>query len=71
MGVLSDQPDNTAAFARLGLGLALDLTAPHGEIAATMTAILGSSRYNVVMGDAESELSRLSPLNLAELRDSL
>ncbi|MFF5125636.1 glycosyltransferase [Streptomyces syringium] len=71
MGVLADQPDNTAAFARLGLGLALDLTAPRGEIAAAMTAILGSSRYNVVMGDAETELSLLPPLDLAELRDSL
>ncbi|WP_370417611.1 glycosyltransferase [Streptomyces sp. QH1-20] len=71
MGVLADQPDNTAAFARRGLGLALDLTAPRGEIASAMTAVLGSSRYNAAMRAAESELSQLPPLDLAEVRDSL
>ncbi|MEV4868029.1 nucleotide disphospho-sugar-binding domain-containing protein [Streptomyces syringium] len=71
MGVLADQPDNTAAFARRGLGLALDPTAPRGEIAAAMTAVLSSSRYNAAMSAAESELSQLPPLNLAEVRDSL
>ncbi|MGX8904161.1 hypothetical protein ACR820_02570 [Streptomyces netropsis] len=70
VGVLADQPDNTAAFARRGLGLALDLTAPRGEIGAAMTAV-GSSRYNAAMSAAESELSQLPPLNLAEVPDSL
>ncbi|WP_372406286.1 glycosyltransferase [Streptomyces luteireticuli] len=39
MGVLADQPDNTTAFARRGLGRTLQLTAKHTEIADTMTAV--------------------------------
>lgn len=71
MGVLADQPDNTVAFARRGLGSALDLTATRDEIADAMTAVLGTSRYGTAMSAANAELSQLPPLDLKELWDSL
>ncbi|GHC38562.1 glycosyltransferase [Streptomyces cinnamoneus] len=70
MGVLADQPDNAAAFARRGLGRALDLTATRGEIADAITAVLGNSRYDDAMTAANAELSQLPPLDITELRDS-
>lgn len=71
MGILGDQPDNAAAFARRGLGRALDCTATCGEIADAMTAVLGTSDYGAAMSAADAELSQLPPLDLMELRDSL
>lgn len=71
MGVLADQPCNTAAFARCGLGRALELTATRGEIADAMTAVLGNSRYPAAMNAAGAELSQLPPLDITELRDSV
>lgn len=67
MGVLADQPANTAAFARHGLGRALPLTAPRAEIADAMTALLGDSRYTDAMTAARTELSGLPPLDLTQL----
>ncbi|MFG2225098.1 glycosyltransferase [Streptomyces sp. NPDC048644] len=69
MGILGDQPDNTATFARRGLGRALELTATRDEIAEAMTAVLGDSSYGAAMASANAELSQLPPLDLAELRD--
>ncbi|MFD7666810.1 glycosyltransferase [Streptomyces sp. NPDC059788] len=69
MGVLADQPDNVAAFARLGLGRALELTATRDEIADAMTAVLDDPRHHAAMADACVELSQLPPLDIAELRD--
>ncbi|MEU7583456.1 glycosyltransferase [Streptomyces sp. NPDC041068] len=71
MGVLADQPDNAAAFARRGLGRALDLTATRAEMADAVTTVLGSARYGAAMSAADAELSQLPPLDLAELRESL
>ncbi|GAO10940.1 hypothetical protein TPA0598_07_06640 [Streptomyces lydicamycinicus] len=71
LGVLADQPDNTAAFARSGLGRALDVTAIRGEIADALTALLGTPRYAAAMSAAGAELSQLPPLDLTEMRDSL
>lgn len=71
LGVLADQPDNTAAFARSGLGRALDVTARRGEIADALTALLGTPRYGAAMSAAGAELSQLPPLDLTEIRDSL
>ncbi|MGW3014047.1 glycosyltransferase [Streptomyces sp. NPDC001219] len=71
LGVLADQPDNTAAFARRGLGRALDVTASRGEIADALTALLGTPRYGAAMRAAAAELSRLPALNLTDVRDSL
>ncbi|MCA6096680.1 glycosyltransferase, partial [Streptomyces sp. SCA3-4] len=42
MGVLVDQPDNAAAFARRGLGRALDLTTTRAEIADAIATVLGT-----------------------------
>ncbi|MFB7632570.1 glycosyltransferase [Streptomyces sp. NPDC056149] len=69
MGVLADQPANAAAFVRRGLGRALDLTAPRGEIADAITAVLGAPRYGAVMRAARAELSRLPALDLVAQRD--
>ncbi|WP_432093279.1 glycosyltransferase [Streptomyces sp. bgisy100] len=71
LGVLADQPDNTAAFTRSGLGRALDVTAGRDEIADALTALLGASRYGAAMSAASAELSQLPPLDLMEIRDSL
>ncbi|WP_229894224.1 glycosyltransferase [Streptomyces glebosus] len=71
LGVLADQPDNAAAFARSGLGRALDVTARRDEIADALTALLGTPRYGAAMSAAGAELSQLPPLNLTEIRDSL
>ncbi|MFE6684898.1 glycosyltransferase [Streptomyces sp. NPDC057743] len=71
MGVLADQPANAAAFARHDLGRALDLTAPRGEIADAITAMLGAPRYGAAMRAARAELSRLPALDLVAQRDSL
>ncbi len=60
MGVLADQPDNAAAFARRGLGRALDLTTTRGEIADAITAVLGDSRYADAVTAANAELSHSS-----------
>ncbi|MEU8924294.1 glycosyltransferase [Kitasatospora sp. NPDC048545] len=68
MGVLADQPDNTAAFARRGLGRALHLTATRGEIADAMTAVLGDSRYAAAMS-AAAEPAQLPPLDITALYD--
>ncbi|WP_244303907.1 glycosyltransferase [Streptomyces lydicus] len=68
MGVLGDQPGNAAAFARRGLGRALELTATRGEIADAVTAVLGGSCYDAAMTAARAELSQLPPLDLTELR---
>ncbi|MGW2227336.1 glycosyltransferase [Streptomyces formicae] len=69
LGVLGDQPDNTAAFARLGLGRALDLTATREEIAASVTALLGDASGPAAVRAAAAELSELPPLDVAELRN--
>lgn len=71
MGVLADQPDNAAAFARIGLGRALELTAKRGEIADAMTAVLGNSGYGAAMTAAGAELTQLPPLDITELRHSV
>ncbi len=68
MGVLADQPDNAAAFARRGLGRALDLTATRVEIAEAITAVLGTPQYAAAMRTADAELSQLPPLDLMEQR---
>ncbi|MFF4923545.1 glycosyltransferase [Kitasatospora sp. NPDC001261] len=68
LGVLADQPGNTTAFAGHGLGRALELTATRDEIADTVTALLADSRYAAAMAAADAELSRLPPLDIAELR---
>ncbi|MEU4118766.1 hypothetical protein AB0F71_30290 [Kitasatospora sp. NPDC028055] len=41
VGVLADQPDKAAAFARRGLGRALEPTATRGEIADAVAAVPG------------------------------
>lgn len=69
LGLLGDQPDNTAAFARLGLGRALDRTATREEIAASVTALLDDAARPAAVGAAAAELSRLPPLDVAELRN--
>ncbi|GAA2688720.1 glycosyltransferase [Streptomyces lunalinharesii] len=71
MGVLADQPANAAAFARHGLGRALDLTATRGEIADAVTAVLGAPRYGAAMRAARAELSQLPALDLVEQLDGL
>ncbi|MEU2514629.1 hypothetical protein [Streptomyces syringium] len=71
MGVLADQPGNAAAFARRGLGRALDVTATRGEIADAVTAVLGDSCYAAVMSAANAELSQLPPLDITKLRDGV
>ncbi|MHA7961444.1 glycosyltransferase [Streptomyces sp. L500] len=71
MGVLADQPDNAGAFARRGLGRALDLTARPGEISDAVTAVLADSHYRDAMIAADAELSQLPPLDIRELRDSV
>ncbi|MFJ6382480.1 glycosyltransferase [Kitasatospora sp. NPDC092039] len=67
LGVLADQPGNTAAFARHGLGLALEPTARRAELADAVTALLGDPRHTAAMAAADAELSRLPPVDLAEL----
>lgn len=72
LGVLADQPDNTAAFARSGLGRALDITAARrDEIADALTALLDTPRYGAAMSAAGAELSQLPPLDFMEIRGSL
>ncbi|MFI5519887.1 glycosyltransferase [Streptomyces platensis] len=71
LGILADQPDNTAAFSRRGLGRALDVTASRGEIADALSALLGAPHYGAAMRAAGAELSQLPPLDLTEIRDSL
>ncbi|MFH9424281.1 glycosyltransferase [Streptomyces sp. NPDC017529] len=71
MGILADQPANTAAFAQHGLGRAMELTATRDEIADAMTDVLGNSRYADAMAAARTELSQLPPINFSQLRDSL
>ncbi|MFJ5948361.1 glycosyltransferase [Streptomyces noursei] len=71
MGVLADQPDNAAAFARRGLGCALELTATRGDIADAVTDMLGTPRYGAAVRAARAELSRLPALNLVAQRDAL
>ncbi|MEU2791647.1 glycosyltransferase [Streptomyces sp. NPDC007100] len=70
MGILADQPGNTAAFAERGLGRALELTAARDEIADAMADLLGNSRYGDAMAAANTELSQLPPLDITQLRDS-
>ncbi|MEU6479235.1 glycosyltransferase [Streptomyces sp. NPDC047017] len=70
MGVLGDQPDNAVAFARRGLGLALDLMATREEIAGAVTTILRSPHRAAAVSRAAAELSRLPALDLTELRDT-
>ncbi|MDG4533735.1 hypothetical protein [Streptomyces sp. AV19] len=70
MGVLADQPDNVAAFARRGLGRPLELTAKRGEIADAMTSLLGNSCYAAAMTAVGTELSQLLPLDITQLLDS-
>lgn len=67
LGVLADQPANTAAFARHGLGRALPYTAPREEIATALTDLLGDARYADAMAGARTTLSRLPPLDLTRL----
>ncbi|MFF9479074.1 glycosyltransferase [Streptomyces sp. NPDC014733] len=67
MGILADQPANTAAFARLGLGRSLPLTAARTEIADAVTALLGDPRYTDAMAAARTELAGLPPLDLTQL----
>ncbi|QGV77429.1 glycosyltransferase [Streptomyces ficellus] len=71
LGVLGDQPGNAAAFARRGLGRALDVTAGRGEIADALTALLDAPCHAAALCVARAELSRLPPLNLTDIRDSL
>ncbi|MFI2257820.1 glycosyltransferase [Streptomyces tubercidicus] len=72
LGVLADQPDNTAAFARSGLGRALDITAARrGEIADALRTLLDTPRYGAAMSAAGAELSQLPPLDFMEIRGSL
>nr|WP_224284432.1 hypothetical protein [Streptomyces sp. LS1784] len=68
LGVLADQPGNAAAFARRGLGRALELTATRDEIAGAVTAVLGDSFYAAAMTAANAELERLPPLDLTQLQ---
>ncbi|MFJ9846122.1 hypothetical protein ACIRYZ_37925 [Kitasatospora sp. NPDC101155] len=68
MGVLADQPHNTAAFARHGLGRALELTATRAEIADAITSVLGNPRHTAAMTAAGTRLSQLPPLDLTHLR---
>ncbi len=70
MGILADQPDNAATFARRGLGRALDITAPREEITEALTTLLDDPRYAAAMAAADAELSQLPPLDITELRDS-
>ncbi|MEV5594562.1 nucleotide disphospho-sugar-binding domain-containing protein [Streptomyces sp. NPDC052496] len=67
LGILADQPGNAAAFARRGLGRALQWTATHQETADAMTAVPGNSGYKGAMAGAGAELARLPPL---DIRDS-
>ncbi|QEU95951.1 glycosyltransferase [Streptomyces kanamyceticus] len=69
LGLLADQPANTAAFARLGLGRALHRTATREEIAGAVTAVLDDSARSAAVRAAAAELSRLPPLDVAELRN--
>ncbi|AEW99530.1 glycosyltransferase [Streptantibioticus cattleyicolor] len=71
MGVLADQPDNTASFARRGLGRALDIGAARDQIADAVTDLLGTARYGAAMSAADAALSQLPPLDFAELRESV
>ncbi|WP_234438366.1 glycosyltransferase [Streptomyces sp. NRRL S-340] len=70
MGVLGDQPGNTAAFARRGLGPALDVGARRETIAAAVTAVLGTPHHADALRSARAELSRLPSPDLTELRDT-
>ncbi|CAM5235678.1 macrolide-inactivating glycosyltransferase [Streptomyces spiroverticillatus] len=70
LGLLADQPDNAAAFAGLGLGRALSRAATREAITEAVRYLLGTSRYRAAAASASSELSRLPPLDLAELHDS-
>ncbi|MFB7600370.1 glycosyltransferase [Streptomyces sp. NPDC056160] len=70
MGVLGDQPDNVVAFARRGLGLALDLRAPREKIADAVAAVLDTPHHAAAVDSARAELSRLPPIDLTELRDA-
>ncbi|MGW7579231.1 glycosyltransferase [Streptomyces sp. NPDC054765] len=58
MGIVADQPDNATAFARRGLGHALELTATRKEITEAMTAVLGDPCYAAAMTAANAELSQ-------------
>ncbi|MFJ2767242.1 glycosyltransferase [Streptomyces sp. NPDC087300] len=71
LGLLADQPANTAAFARLGLGRALDPTATRHEIAAAVRALLDDASCAAAVRAAGAELARLAPLDVAELRNGL
>ncbi|MFD9789772.1 glycosyltransferase [Streptomyces sp. NPDC059070] len=71
MGVLGDQPGNAAAFARLGLGQALDLTATRGEMADAITTVLGAPRYGAAVRAADAALSELPTFDPVESRDTL
>ncbi|MEU6487578.1 glycosyltransferase [Streptomyces sp. NPDC046887] len=71
MGVLGDQPGNTAAFARRGLGRALDITAGREAIAGALTDLLDTPRYGAAMGAAGAELAQLPPLDFQEIRGML
>ncbi|MFE1767117.1 glycosyltransferase [Streptomyces angustmyceticus] len=71
LGVLADQPDNTAAFSRRGLGRALDVTAGRDEIADALTELLTAPHYGAALRTAGAELSRLPALDLAAIRESL
>ncbi|MGH4029177.1 glycosyltransferase [Actinomycetota bacterium Odt1-20B] len=67
LGVLADQPANAEAFARRGLGRALDLTAQRAEITDAVAALLGDSSYKAAMTAAGAELAQLPPLDVTGL----
>ncbi|MEU6062339.1 glycosyltransferase [Streptomyces sp. NPDC047097] len=71
MGVLGDQPGNTAAFARRGLGRALGIAAGHEAIADALTDLLDTPGYGAAMSAAGAELARLPPLDFGEIRGML
>ncbi|WP_237773264.1 glycosyltransferase [Streptomyces luteocolor] len=70
MGILADQPGNVDAFARRGLGRALDPAATRDEIAGVMTVVLGDPAHAAAMTAAEAELARLPLPDFTALRDS-
>ncbi|MFF0745555.1 glycosyltransferase [Streptomyces sp. NPDC004111] len=70
LGILADQPDNADAFARLGLGRALDVRASRPEIADAVRAVLDAPRPREAMTAARHELARLPAVDLVELWSS-
>ncbi|MFI0743044.1 hypothetical protein ACH4PU_33975 [Streptomyces sp. NPDC021100] len=68
MGVVADQPGNAAAFARRGLGRALELPASREEIAAAVVAVLGDPSQAAAMTAAGAAPADLLPLDSGAAR---